>query len=172
MLDVEALVVGTKPCDRKLIGLRLSRRLGSILGHRRWVHIQIPAVQRRHRDELDAETIDAYVKEGNSSDQQLHGAYVGYKEARDALNSVRRGRAARLVVAIPSTDSRTATLGVHADGWSEHGGNAKGKDTNGKGKRTRPLEKRLESRTQCRLFAEDSRWQSLTFRKLVTTCLP
>ena len=71
------------------------------------------------RDEIDAETLDASVEEECGSDAQLHEAYVGHTEARDPLNQVRRGRGFWPVMASPSPDARTATLGVRADGQKQ-----------------------------------------------------
>ena len=56
------------------------------------------------RDELDPETLDANVEEACGTEQQLHEAHVGYKEARDALHQVRRGHDFWRVVALPSGD--------------------------------------------------------------------
>ena len=44
-----------------------------------------------HRDVLDSDTLDSYVEEECSADKNLYEAYLGYKEARDTLNQVRRG---------------------------------------------------------------------------------
>ena len=43
-----------------------------------------------HRAVLDSDTLDSYVEEECSADKSLYQAYVGYKEARDTLNQVRR----------------------------------------------------------------------------------
>ena len=45
-----------------------------------------------HRDVLDSDTLDSYVEEECSADKNLYGAYLEYKEARDTLNQVLRGR--------------------------------------------------------------------------------
>ena len=42
---------------------------------------------RVHRDLLHAETLDVYVEEDHRSDQQLHGAKVGHKEALERPRS-------------------------------------------------------------------------------------
>ena len=45
-----------------------------------------------HRDVLGSDTLDSYVEEECSADKSLCEAYLGYKEARDTLNQVRRAR--------------------------------------------------------------------------------
>ena len=45
-----------------------------------------------HRDMLDSDPLDSYVEEECSADMSLYEAYLVYKEARDTLNRVRRGR--------------------------------------------------------------------------------
>ena len=41
-----------------------------------------------HRDLLDSDTLDSYVEEECSADQNLYEAYSAYKEARNTLNQV------------------------------------------------------------------------------------
>ena len=79
-----------------------------------------------HRGVLDSDTLDSYVEEECSADKNLYEAYLGYKEARDTLNQVRRGRGFWPVIAIPSPDGRSATLAVRANDESFR---VKGKDT-------------------------------------------
>ena len=55
-----------------------------------------------HRDVLDSDVLDSYVEEECSVDKSLYEAYLGYKEARDMLNQVRRGRGIWSVIAIPA----------------------------------------------------------------------
>ena len=43
-----------------------------------------------HRDVLDPDVLDSYVEEECTPNKNLHEAYLGYKEARDNLNQVRR----------------------------------------------------------------------------------
>ena len=47
---------------------------------------------RIHRDVLDSDVLDSYVEEECSADKNWYEAFMGYKEARDTLNQVRRGR--------------------------------------------------------------------------------
>ena len=135
-----------------------------------------------HRDVLDSDTLDSYVEEECSADKSLYEAYLGYKEARDTLNQVRRGRGFWPVIAIPAPDGRPATLAVRSHDESFRG---KGKDGNrtthkckskgsksgksgkhkgGKGKSSGksnvkgkgdPLKQRLVPRTQRRLCGEE-----------------
>ena len=58
----------------------------------------------------------------------LNEAYLGYKEARDTLNQVRRGRGFWPVIAIPSPDGRSATLAVRTN---DEPFRVKGKDSKG-----------------------------------------
>ena len=81
-----------------------------------------------HRDVLDSDTLDSYVEEECSADKNLYEAYLGYKEARDTLNQVRRGRGFWPVIPIPSPDGRSATLAVRANDESFR---VKGKDSKG-----------------------------------------
>ena len=67
-----------------------------------------------HRDVLDSDTLDSYVEEECRADKNLYEAYLGYKEARDTLNQVRRGRGFWPVIAIPAPDGRSATLAVRS----------------------------------------------------------
>ena len=53
---------------------------------------------------------DSYVEEECSADKNLYEAYMGYKEARDTLNQVRRGPGFWTVIAIPAPDGRSASL--------------------------------------------------------------
>ena len=139
-----------------------------------------------HRDVLDSDTLDSYVEEECSADKNLYEAYLGYKEARDILNQVRRGRGFWPVIAIPSPDGRSATLAVRANDESfrvkgkdskgtTHKGKSKGnksgksgKNKGGKGKSSGksnvkgkgdPLKQRLVSRTQCRMCGEEGHWE-------------
>ena len=64
------------------------------------------------RDVLDSDTLDSYVEEECSADKSLYESYLGYKEARNTLSQVRRGRGFWLVIAIPAPDGRSATLAV------------------------------------------------------------
>ena len=138
-----------------------------------------------HRDVLDSDVLDSYVEEECSADKSLYEAYLGYKEARNTLNQVRRGRGFWPVIAIPAPDGRSATLAVRntdesfrgkgKDGKSTHKGKSKGsksgksgKSKGGKGKSSGkssvkgkgdPLKQRLVSRTQCRLCGEEGHWE-------------
>ena len=87
-----------------------------------------------HRDVLDSDTLDSYVEEECSADKNLYEAYLGYKEARDTLNQVRRGRGFWPVIAIPSPDGRAATLAVRANDESFRVKGKGSKDTTHKGK--------------------------------------
>ena len=80
------------------------------------------------RDVLDSDTLDSCVEEECSADKSLCEAYLGYKEARDTLNQVRRGRGFWPVIAIPAPDGRSATLAVRGRDESFRG---KGKDSKG-----------------------------------------
>ena len=114
------------------------------------------------------------MEEECSADKNLYEAYLGYKEARDTLNQVRRGRGFWPVIAIPSPDGRSATLSVRANDepfrvkgkdskGTTHKGKSKGnksvkmENKGGKGKSSGksnirgkgdPLKQRLVSRTQ------------------------
>ena len=126
---------------------------------------------------LDPDVLDSYVEEECTSDKNLYEAYLVYKEARDTLNQVRRGRGSWPVVAIPAPDGRSAALAVrNTDGSfrgkgrdsknNTHKGKStgsksgkSGKSKGGKGKSSGkssvegkgdPLKQRLVSRTQCR----------------------
>ena len=46
--------------------------------------------------------LNSYVEEECTSDKNLYEAYLAYKEARDTLNQVRRGRGFWPVIAIPA----------------------------------------------------------------------
>ena len=94
-----------------------------------------------HRDVLDSDTLDSYVEEECSAEKNLYEAYLGYKEARDTLNQVRRGRGFWPVIAIPSPDGRSATLAVRAN---DEPFRVKGKDSKGtthKGRQGRQRQK-------------------------------
>ena len=45
-----------------------------------------------HRDLFDSDTLDSYGEEECSADKNLYDAYSGYKEARDTLKQLWRGR--------------------------------------------------------------------------------
>ena len=81
-----------------------------------------------HRDVLDSDTLVSYVEEECSADKSLYEAYLGYKEAHDTLNRVRRGRGFWHVIAIPASDGRSATLAVRNNDESFRG---KGKESKG-----------------------------------------
>ena len=135
---------------------------------------------------LDPDVLDSYVEEECTSDKNLYEAYLGYKEARDTLNQVRRGRGFWPVIAIPAPDGRSATLAVRNTDESfrnegrdsnntTHKGKSKGsksgksgKSKGGKGKSSGkssvkgkgdPVKQRLVSRTQCRLCGEEGHWE-------------
>ena len=138
------------------------------------------------RDVLDSDTLDSYVEEECSADKNLYEAYLGYKEVRDTLNQVRRGRGFWPVIAIPSPDGRSATLAVRAnDGpFRVEGKDAKARPTRARARETRvekwqkqggkgkssgksnvtgkgdPLKQRLVSRTQCRMCGEEGHWEA------------
>ena len=126
------------------------------------------------------------MEEECTSDKNLYEAYLGYKEARDTLNQVRRGRGFWLVIAIPAPDGRPASLAVRKTEETfrgkgrdskntTHKGKSKGsksgksgKSKGRKGKRSGkssvkgkgdPLKQRLVSRTQCRLCGEEGHWE-------------
>ena len=139
--------------------------------------------ERIHRDVLQSDTLG----EECSADQNLYEAFMGYKEARDTLNQVRRGRGFRPVTSIPAPDGRSATLAVRSGDETFRGGKGKdskgtthkgkskggksgqiGKSKGGKGmSRSKsnskgkgdPLKQRLVSRIQCRSCSEESHWQ-------------
>ena len=50
---------------------------------------------------LDSDDLDSYVEEECSADKRLYEAYLVYKEARDTLNQLKRGRGFWPVIAIP-----------------------------------------------------------------------
>ena len=81
-----------------------------------------------HRDVLDSYTFGSYVDEECSADKSLYEAYLGYKEARDTLNQVRRTRGFWPVIEIPAPNGRSATLAVRTNDESFRG---KGKDSKG-----------------------------------------
>ena len=139
-----------------------------------------------HRDVLDPDVLDSYVEEGCTSDKNLYEAYLVYKEVRDTLNQVRRGRGFWHVIAIPAPDGRSATLAVRNTDESfrgkerdskntTHKGKSKGstsgksgKSKGGKGKSSGkssvkgkgdPLKQRLVSRTQSLLCGEEGHWE-------------
>ena len=108
-----------------------------------------------------------------------------YKEARDTLNQVRRGRGFWPVIAIPAPGGRSATLAVRNqdESFRVKGRDSKGNAHKGKSKgntnekwqkqgRQRqelwqesrenkgdPLKQRLVSRTQCRLCGKEGHWE-------------
>ena len=94
-----------------------------------------------HRDVLDSDILDSYVEEECSADKNLYEASLGYKEARDTLNQVRRGRGFWPVIAIPSPDGRSATLAVRANDESFR---VKGKDSKGTTHKGKSKETRME----------------------------
>ena len=53
---------------------------------------------------LDAESCDQMLEEECLQDDQMANAYLGYREARDVLNQVKRSRGFWPVVAIPIGD--------------------------------------------------------------------
>ena len=59
---------------------------------------------------LDSDVLDSSVEEECSADKNLYEVYLVYKEARDTLNQVRRGRGYWPVIAIHAPDGRSATL--------------------------------------------------------------
>ena len=87
-----------------------------------------------HRDALDSDVLDSYVEEECSAGKSLYEAYLGYKEARDTLNQVRRGRGFWPVIAIPAPDGRSATSAVRNTDESFRGKGKDGKSTTHKGK--------------------------------------
>ena len=134
-----------------------------------------------HRDLLDPDILDSYVEEECTSDKNLYEAYRVYKEARDTLNHVRRGRGFWPVIAIPAPDGRPATLAVRNTDESFRGKGRDSKNTTHKGKskgsksgksgkskssgkssvkrKGDPLKQRFVSRTQCRLCGEEGHWE-------------
>ena len=127
-----------------------------------------------HRDVFASNTPDSHVEEECSVVKSLYEAYLGYKEARDTLNQVRRGRGFWPVIAIP------ATLAVRSGDETFRGG--KGKDSKGTTQRLEtlakskggkgmssgksyskskddPLKQRIVSRTHCRLCGEEGHWE-------------
>ena len=87
-----------------------------------------------HRDVLDPDVVDSYVEEECTSDKNLYEAYLEYKEARDTLNQVRRGRGFWPVIAIPAPDGRSATLAVRNTDESLRGKGRDSENTTHKGK--------------------------------------
>ena len=87
-----------------------------------------------HRDVLDPDVLDSYAEEECTSDKNLYEAYLVYKEARDTLNQVRRGRGFWPVIAIPAPDGRSATLAVRNTDESFRGKVRDSKNTTHKGK--------------------------------------
>ena len=119
-------------------------------------------------------------------DKNLYEAYLEYKETRDTLNQVRRGRGFWPVIAIPAPDGRSATLAVRNTDESFRGKGRDSKNTTHKGKSKRsksgesgknkggkgkssgkcnvkvkgdPLKQRLVSRTQRRFCGEEGHWE-------------
>ena len=127
------------------------------------------------------------MEEECSADKNLYEAYLGYKEARDTLNQVRRGRGFWPVIAIPAPPivvqqrwlcgtmmshseskeetARATPTRVRAKGTKmEKSGKKKGGKGKSSGKRPvkgkgDPLKQRLVSRTQCRLCGEECHWE-------------
>ena len=64
-----------------------------------------------HQDVLDPDVLDSHVEE-ECTDKNLLEAHLVYKDARDTLSPVRRGRGSLPVIAIPAPDGRSATLAV------------------------------------------------------------
>ena len=118
----------------------------------------------------------------------MYEASSEYKESRDTLNQVRRGRGFWPVIAIPAPDGSSATLAVRSDDDTLRGGKGKeskgttnkGKSKGSKGEKTGksskgskgksngksnsksegdPVKQRLVSRTQCRLCGEEGHWE-------------
>ena len=79
-----------------------------------------------HREAVDSELFDAFLEEECDQDDQMHQAFVNYKEARDLLNQVRRGRGFWPVVAIPTGEDRVE-VGVVPQQGQGGGGKAEGK---------------------------------------------
>ena len=77
---------------------------------------------------LDSDTLDSHDEEECSAHNGIYEAYLGYKEARDTLNQVRRGRGFWPEIAIPAPDGRSATLAVRNNDETFRG---KGKDRKG-----------------------------------------
>ena len=100
-----------------------------------------------HRDVLDSDVLDSYVEEECSACKNLYEAYLGYKEARDTLNQVRRGRGFWPVIAIPAPDGRSATLAVRNTDESFRG---KGKTARTPPIRARAKEARVEKVAKAR----------------------
>ena len=102
----------------------------SMTGRRKltWKPFWLESLTGYTGDVLDSDTLDSYVEEECSADKNLYEAYLVYKEARDTLNQVRRGRGFWSVIAIPSPDGRSATLAVRANDESFR---VKGKDSKG-----------------------------------------
>ena len=127
------------------------------------------------------------MEEECSADKSLYEAYQVYKEARDTLTQVRRGRGFWPVIATPAPDGRSATLAVRNNdepfrgkGQDSKGttdmGKSKGSKSGTSGKKTREgkarvvyesnvkgkgdtLKQRLVSRPRCRLCGEEGHWE-------------
>ena len=76
------------------------------------------------------------MEEESSADKSFYEAYPVYKEARDTLNQVRRGRGFWPVIAIPAPHNRSATLAVrnHDESFRVKGRDSKGNTHKGKSK--------------------------------------
>ena len=112
--------------------------LGTVLaGESDWIH----------RDVLDPDVLDSYVEEECTSNKNLYEAYLVYKEARDTLNQVRRGRGFWHVIAIPSSDGRSATLAVRNTDESFRG---EGRDSKNTPTKARAKEARVEKVAKAR----------------------
>ena len=84
---------------------------------------------------LDSDVLDSYVEEECSADKSLYEPYLVYKEARDTLNQVRRGRGFWPVIAILAPDGSSASLAVLSGDDTFRGGKEKdSKGTTHKGK--------------------------------------
>ena len=141
-----------------------------------------------HQDVLDSDVLDSYVEEECSVDKSLYEAYLGYKEARDTLNQVRRGRRFWHVIAIfapygrsghsvsKEETARTTPTRVRAKGarmekvakTREAKARVVSSPVRGEGD---PVKQRLVSRTHCRLCVKKVTTGRKTVLKLLSTCL-
>ena len=98
-----------------------------LAGESHWIHrVLLDSDTLDSCDLLDSNTLDSYVEEECSADQNLYEAYLGYEEARDTFNQVMRGRGFWPEIAIPAPDGRSATLAVRSGDDALRG---KGKDS-------------------------------------------
>ena len=81
---------------------------------------------------LDPDVLDSYVEEECTSDKNLYEAYLVYKEARDTLNQVWRGRGFWPVIAIPAPT--VAQQRYHVESFRGKGKDSKGTTHKGKSK--------------------------------------